>query len=101
MKAIRKSDGQEIEVIVWQQMEYADAHRDEEGFRRAYLPEELIINEDVDWSAFRREAAKDITAAMISNPARYSGISYEDIARQAVICANNLIRQLKYSTIEP
>lgn len=54
----------------------------------------------VDWSAFRREAAKDILAGMLSAPARISigGKRLEtlpDFAKAAVKLADELIKQLK------
>lgn len=33
-----------------------------------YVPNELDFAPDFDWQAFRREAAKDILAGMLSNP---------------------------------
>lgn len=47
--------------------------------------------EHIDWSSFRREAAKDILCALCSFPP----INYKDDVRQAINIADELIRQLK------
>ena len=48
----------------------------------------------VDWSFFRREAAKDILAGWYSNP--YSdNRSFSELARMAIGQADELIKQLK------
>lgn len=45
----------------------------------------------VDWSAFRREAAKDILSSLCSFPP----INYKEDVQQAINIADELIRQLK------
>lgn len=47
---------------------------------------------EYDWSAFRREAAKDILAGL---SAHVGGIDIEQDARLAIRLADELIRQLK------
>lgn len=45
----------------------------------------------VDWSAFRREVAKDILSALCSFPP----INYKEDVQQAINISDELIRQLK------
>lgn len=57
-------------------------------------------SEPVDWSAFRREAAKDILAGMLSNPGSINVENkrlqtIEGFVNGAVMIADELIRQLQ------
>lgn len=59
-----------------------------------------LINEDkvgcdVDWSSFRREAAKDILCALVSVPNKWEEVTYESFAYGAVRQADELIKQLR------
>lgn len=47
----------------------------------------------VDWSAFRREAAKDILGAVIAK--KSSMCSYGEVVEEAIKFADELIKQLK------
>ena len=52
--------------------------------------------DNIDWDAFRRDAAKDILCAMIANGnlGRY-GSSYSEMVEHTVYAADKLIQQLK------
>ena len=73
-----------------------EAEEGERG-RRIYLEGALIIKEDVDWDAFRREAAKDILAGISTNIQIY--LNEKDkckaAAHDAIALADELIKQLK------
>lgn len=70
-----------------------------------YRPQDLVFSDSpesthTDWDYFRREAAKDILAGMLSNPERIHIDNkrlgtIEDFANSAVIIADELIKQLK------
>lgn len=49
----------------------------------------------VDWSSFRREAAKEILCAIISGDKLHCPLSYEEASNVAIQYADELIRQLK------
>ena len=60
MKAIRKSDGKEIDVRLYHSEEYIETEADSGSLGvRVYTAEALILEEPFDWSTFRREAAKE------------------------------------------
>lgn len=46
-----------------------------------------------DWKSFRREAAKDILPAIIDK--KSSMCSYEEVVKEAIAFADELIKQLK------
>ena len=46
-----------------------------------------------DWDAFRREAAKDVLPAVIDK--KSSMCSYEEVVKEAITFADELIKQLK------
>ena len=55
-----------------------------------------------DWEKFRREAAKDILCAILSNPNRNKSVQYghadyrdNEYAREAIKQADELIKQLR------
>lgn len=53
-------------------------------------------SEPVDWSAFRREAAKEIlTGLCANNNLGYFGDSNAALARSAIVLADELVKQLK------
>ena len=90
MKAIRKGDGKEVDVILLHDKEYIDVLPNEHDCKRIYPAETLVVDEVVDWQAFRREAAKDILCTMIQG-------QYEiptDITL-AIKVADRLIEELK------
>ena len=65
-----------------------------------YDPDELDFAAELDWQAFRREAAKDILAGMLSNPesihiSNKRLRTIEDFVDSAVMIADVLIRQLQ------
>ena len=104
MKARNKITGKEI-TILGISKEYgtvsyfADGVLYQDNFASGVL--EIIDDSDpVDWSHFRREAAKDILPAMI-NLRRINGgganilISKEEAVKLAIEYADELIRQLK------
>ena len=94
MKAIRKSDGKEIEVEIQHPLLYFS--RNEKGIPdRVYSPEALVIPEIIDWQSFRREAAKEILAGMMSHEAVLYGGKHTGIqVHLAIEYADELIKQL-------
>lgn len=59
---------------------------------------QLLIEEsnDTDWSAFRREAAKDILAGMMAHPrVTYGEFTAESLCKNAILFADELIKRLK------
>lgn len=59
-----------------------------------------LINEDkvgcdVDWSLFRREAAKDILAGIIASSFTNDRWTYQQMAEMAIEQADELIKQLR------
>lgn len=65
-----------------------------------YEPDELDFVPEFDWQAFRREAAKDILAGMLSNPERIHIDNQrlrtiEGFVNGAVMIADELIKQLQ------
>ena len=67
----------------------------EEGYNQA-----IKDLDNFDWPAFRREAAKDILAGMLSNPGSINVENkrlrtIEDFVNGAVMIADELIRQLQ------
>ena len=63
------------------------------------LDMEIIEYDTVDWSAFRREAAKDILAGFAGSVMRDDDIledkTVKDLVKTAVVWADSLIKQLK------
>lgn len=59
------------------------------------LDMEIIEYNTVDWSAFRREAAKDILAGMMAHQRITYGSNYGVLAKFAISYADELINQLK------
>lgn len=66
------------------------------------LDMEIIEYNTVDWSSFRREAAKDILCSVVANPGRIGHVEYgskdyrqSEYVRFAINCADELIKQLK------
>ena len=95
MKAIRKGDGKEVDVILLHDKEYIDVLPNEHDCKLIYPAESLVVDEVVDWQAFRREAAKDILASISK-----MFISIEDAYLQegvalSVKLADELIKQLQ------
>ncbi len=92
MKAIRKEDGKEIEVQLYTEKQYIATEAEEgELGRRIYYEYSLTIKEDVDWEAFRREAAKDFVVALVSSG---NGLNPKNIA-YSIEMADELVKQLK------
>ena len=96
MKAIRKSDGKEIEVRLLHPCEYVAVEPDADypaiGGRSIIRADDLIIDEPVDWAKFRREAAKDIVCARIIDR---SITNKEELCEWACKVADTLVKQLK------
>ena len=90
MKAIKKSDGEEVEVRLLQPCEYIAIEPDTVGYA-VFRADDLIIDEPVDWSSFRREAAKDILCSILSTK---DGADPRDVTI-AIGIADELIKQLK------
>jgi len=87
MKAIRKSDGKEIEVEIQHPLLYFS--RNEKGIPdRVYSPEALVIPEIIDWQSFRREVAMRLLPHLIN------GTPDVDVDL-AVFYADKLIAKLK------
>ncbi len=59
-----------------------------------YNADELVFEREVDWDAFRREAAKEILLAEV-NHRRIEVVDYEHWASCAAILANDLVEALK------
>lgn len=57
-----------------------------------YIVPEGCVNV-IDWEAFRREAAKDILGAIIAKKSSFC--SYEEVVKEAIRFADELIKQLK------
>lgn len=65
-----------------------------------YDPDELDFAAELDWQSFRREAAKDILAGMLSNPGKIDIENkrlqtIEGFVNGAVMIADELIKQLQ------
>lgn len=95
MKAIKKSDGEEVDVRLLHPCEYIAIEPDTAGYA-IFRADDLIIDEPVDWSYFRREAAKEILAGMLS----HQRILYDESlrpahVRMAISYADELIKQLR------
>ena len=58
MKAIRKEDGKEIDVILTHPKEYIETEVDAQGRRRIYNEASLIVDEPTNWEDFRRKTAQ-------------------------------------------
>ena len=97
MKAIRKSDGQEIEVVLLHEKEYIDLNKDESGGRCIYQPEALVLEEPTDWEAYRRDVAKEVLAGIATNIQIYIGEKdrCKAAAHDAIAMADELVNQLK------
>lgn len=69
----------------------------EEGYyKSAILPLECFdLWEEPDWSAFRREAAKDILASLVVNGVCLDGEPARHASRLAIQYADELIKQLQ------
>lgn len=59
-----------------------------------YDADQLVFEKEVDWDAFRREAAKEILVAEV-NRGRISGLDYDHYACCATMLANDLVEALK------
>ena len=99
MKAIKKSDGEEVEIRLLHPCEYIAIEPDTAGYA-IFRADDLIIDEPVDWSSFRREAAKDILANMLSCPTTMNlgekAIkTVGDYVSFAIGLADELIKQLR------
>ena len=99
MKAIRKSDGKEIEVTLLKPRQYVSAEK-EDGvvLKTVYLEDGLILEEPVDWSAFRRETAREILAGFAAKIGHTIDDYSEQSCKYAIRLADELIKQLKYET---
>ena len=91
MKAIRKEDGKEVDVILLHPKEYIETDVDEHGCRRVYNADGLIVDEPTNWEDFRRMAALNIYGIC---QARSMTGDYEGLARNAVEQADILIKYL-------
>ena len=104
MKAREKNTGKEI-TILGISKEWGTATYIEDGIlRQKNLSGEWEIideSESVDWSAFRREAAKDIVCAILSAGMEQTDDNnqhfhtFESLAESAVKWADTLIAKLK------
>lgn len=101
MKAIRKGDGKEVDVILFHDKEYIDVLPSEHDCRQIYPAETLVVDEVVDWQAFRREAAKEMLPITSNWKLTKAGgtasisISKEAACKLAISYADELIKQLK------
>ena len=99
MKARHKDTGEIIELaeegiishdgrrFCWYQVELIPEPIDE------FSPS--LLNPTVDWSSFRREAAKDILAGAIAGGKVYAGSDKAGIVKFALDYTDELIKQLK------
>lgn len=53
------------------------------------------LKPEVDWDAFRREAAKDVMCAVLSTPGMWTDTTYDGLAAACIKQAEELIEQLK------
>lgn len=96
-------------IILHNNIEYEndrEGHYSPTLHRIVWDDEYSIIEDDSNWSAFRREAAKDAMSGMMANADFWQQIWSEnrvdgrcdypsEIAHFAVACADELIKQLK------
>ena len=88
--------GREIDVVKFDDWNYRNVKSD-----HLYGEDELDFSTvAVDWSSFRREAAKDILAGMLSNPEKISIrgerlATIEGFVNAAIEITDELIRQIK------
>lgn len=97
MKAIKKSDGEEVEIRLFHPCEYIAIEPDTATAGYAiFRADDLIIDEPVDWSSFRREAAKDCMCQLVGM-GRDDGYKYSpyEVAHYAIVYADELIKQLR------
>lgn len=96
MKAIRKTDGCEVDVILLHPKEYVEtvptADYPALGGKRIYRADDLVIDEPIDWEDFRRMAALNIYGIC---QAKVMTVDYEALARNAVEQADVLVKCLK------
>lgn len=98
MKAIRRDDGKEIEVELYHDREYvATEVEDGERGQRIYFEHALIIKEEVDWDAYRREVAGKVLASIAARPEVYARETDRLISavKDAMALTDELIKQLK------
>lgn len=97
MKAIRRYDGKVIDVIEFSPREFIETVDQTGDGRKIYTEGQVVLLEDVDWDAFRREAAKDILAGIATNIQIY--INEQDRCKvavhDAIALADELVKQLK------
>lgn len=99
MKAIRKRDGKEIDVVLCKQAEYLEEDPVTGGVC-VYYEGALTLKGAVDWDAFRREAAMDMLAGMVhhrvlSDSSDRFYIPKEQVVSAAIGLADELIKQLR------
>lgn len=87
-----------IKTDKWIDVEkFKAAYRDKKTLY-TYAPEELEFQE-IDWDAFRRDAAKDILCAVlaggIANGAKGFGPQKEELVNASIGVADELIKQLQ------
>ena len=116
MKAFRKEDCKEIDVILLHPKEYIETEPNEFGGKRIYDAEGLVINEPIDWDLFRREVARSALQGLltkngyslqpIDEPIAYGNFEANkpildkkarEFAYSAVIYADALIAELRKS----
>ena len=98
MKAIRKEDGKEIEVRIYTEKQYVSTEvEDGEIGRCIYREDALIIDEAVDWDAYRREVAGKVLASIAARPEVYAREANRPISavKDAMALTDELIKQLK------
>lgn len=97
MKAIRRCDGKVIDVIEFSPREFIETI-DQTGDGRKIYPEgQVVLLEDVDWDAYRRETASRVLASLAGRMELY--VRDKDRCKVAVTDAlaltDELIKQLK------
>ena len=103
MKAIRKSDGEviDVEAYGWDKGGPGAFHT---NFKIFYKPEDLDFNipqepeqpSSFDWKSFRNQAAKDILCALLNGNIDYHGDGDNEMfVLQSIGLADELIKQLK------
>ena len=95
MKAVRRCDGKVIDVIEFSPREFIETV-DQTGDGRKIYPEgQLVLVENVDWDAYRRETAGRVLAGFASKIGHQMSDYAEQSCKYAVALTDELIRQLK------
>jgi hypothetical protein len=102
MKARNKQTGEVVSNFGWSKEYGTISYIGADGVLHNYSGRaedwEVLDESEVDWAAYRMEAAKDILCAMLSGDQVGDGKYYhtfKQIAQDAVVCADELIAKLQ------